>query len=123
MPKETDILRETGTQANIPSAKAIQEWLILKISELLGITRGEIIVTEPFASYGMSSMAAVSMAGDLEDWLGFRLSPTLAWDYPTVESLAQHLAGAALAQASASTAPTKLYGGGSARTARGKATA
>jgi 8-amino-7-oxononanoate synthase len=100
MQQEIDILRETGTLANTPSAKAIQEWLILKISELLGITRSEILVTEPFASYGMSSMAAVSMAGDLEDWLGFRLSPTLAWDYPTVEELARHLAGAALAQKS-----------------------
>lgn len=101
MQKETGIFAETGAQANAPSAKAIQEWLILKISELLGLARGEIVVTEPFASYGMSSMAAVSMAGDLEDWLGFRLSPTLAWDYPTVEALARHLAGATLARASA----------------------
>jgi len=98
MQREIDILTETGTQASTPSANAIQEWLILRISELLAIARAEVIVTEPFASYGMSSMAAVSLAGDLEDWLGFRLPPTLAWDYPTVEELAQHLAGSALAQ-------------------------
>ena len=100
MQREIDVLTETGTQARTPSASAIQEWLILRISELLAIARAEIIVTEPFASYGMSSMAAVSLAGDLEDWLGFRLAPTLAWDYPTVEELAQHLAGAALVQRS-----------------------
>jgi acyl carrier protein len=100
MQREINILTETGTQAGSPSAKAIQEWLILRISELLAIARAEIIVTEPFASYGLSSMAAVSLSGDLEDWLGFRLPPTLAWDYPTVEQLAQHLAGEALAQAS-----------------------
>jgi acyl carrier protein len=98
MQKETDVFRETGAGANTPSAKAIQEWLIIKIGELLGVEREEIVVSEPFASYGMSSMAAVGMAGDLEDWLGLRLSPTLAWDYPTVEALSRHLAGAALAR-------------------------
>ena len=101
MQKETGVFRETGARANTPSAKVIQEWLIIKIGELLGVAREEIVVSEPFASYGMSSMAAVSMAGDLEDWLGFRLPPTLAWDYPPVEALARHLAGAARAQEAA----------------------
>jgi acyl carrier protein len=104
MRQEIEVSGETGARAETPSAGAIQEWLILKIGELLGVTRDEIIVTEPFSSYGMSSMAAVSMAGDLEDWLGFQLPPTLAWDYPTVEALARHLAGEALARASASAA-------------------
>lgn len=104
MRQETDVSRKTGAPAETPSAGAIQEWLIEKIGELLGVTRSEIDVAEPFSSYGMSSMAAVSMAGDLEDWLGFALPPTLAWDYPTVEALARHLAGEARARASSGSA-------------------
>ncbi len=31
------------------------------------------------------------MVGDLEELLGRRLSPTLAWTFPTVEAMADHL--------------------------------
>src|SRR5438132_9896728 len=41
----------------------------------------------------MDSLQAVSLAADLEDWLGQSLPPTLAYDYPTIEALAQYLAG------------------------------
>jgi hypothetical protein len=40
----------------------------------------------------LDSMVGVSLAGDLEDWLGLALSPTLLWDYPTVETLTRYLA-------------------------------
>jgi len=32
------------------------------------------------------------LSGDLEAWLGRELSPSLIYDYPTIESLARHLA-------------------------------
>ncbi len=32
------------------------------------------------------------MTGDLEDWLGCELDPTLLYDYPTIDALAWHLA-------------------------------
>ena len=34
---------------------------------------------------------AMMLVGDLEDSLGLRLSPTLVWDYPTMEKLAQYV--------------------------------
>jgi len=71
----------------------IEDWLVRQVAELLGTSQAEIDVREPLANYGLSSMAAVSLSGDLEDWLGKPLSPTLAWDYPTIELLSKHLAG------------------------------
>ncbi|MCM3904760.1 MAG: acyl carrier protein [Pyrinomonadaceae bacterium] len=71
---------------------SIQQWLIANLSKSLDLRPSDIDVGEPFASYGLSSVAAVSLTGDLEDWLGMRLLPTLAWDYPSIELLAQHLA-------------------------------
>src|SRR5262245_8445638 len=71
---------------------AIQEWLTTQIADSADIDRADVDVREPFASYGLSSIAAVSLTADLEDWLQIRLDPTLAWDYPTIDSLARYLA-------------------------------
>ena len=49
-------------------------------------------MTTPFDRYGLSSMTAVLMTGEMEDWLGRTLDPTLPYDYPTIETLSQFLA-------------------------------
>jgi acyl carrier protein len=64
----------------------------------MGVLPEEIDETEPFARYGLGSMEAVSMAGELEEWLGRDLPATLLYDYPTIDALARQLsepAGAA----------------------------
>src|SRR6266568_1180805 len=85
--------RETDTQRKIPSTKAIQDWLVTQLSRLLEVEPQDLDIREPFTNYGLRSVDAVGLSGDLEDWLDRRLSPTLAYDYPTIESLARHLAG------------------------------
>ena len=69
----------------------IGNWLASKLSELLGINADEIDFKEPFANFGLNSIAAVSLSGDLEDWLGCELPATLLWDYPTIEALARYI--------------------------------
>lgn len=78
------------------TAEVIQAWLVSRFSELLGIDPQQVDVREPFASYGMGSTEAVSLSGELAEWLGRQLSPELAYQYPkypTIETLARHLAG------------------------------
>jgi acyl carrier protein len=70
----------------------IEEWLTDYLAPLLKIPSDRIDPRRPFAEYGLDSLAAVTLSGDLERWLGVQLSPTLAWDYPTIQSLARHLA-------------------------------
>src|SRR5205823_7296959 len=56
----------------------------------------------PSASYGLGSIHAVSLSGELERWLGRPLAPTLVYDFPSVQALARQLAQAPdLAQAAA----------------------
>lgn len=74
------------------SSREIQDWLIAHIAELLNVAPGIIDIREPFASYGLSSLDLVSLSGDLEETLGRRLSPTLAYDYPNILTLARYLA-------------------------------
>ena len=77
------------------TAEVIQAWLVSRLSELLGIESHEIDVREPFVSYGLGSTEVVSLAGELAEWLGRQLSPALAYEHPTIETLARHLAGSA----------------------------
>ncbi|HLX45292.1 MAG TPA: type I polyketide synthase, partial [Bryobacteraceae bacterium] len=84
------------------SADAIEKWLVDKLSELLGVDPGEIDVREPFASYGMGSTEAVSLSGELADWLGQKVPADLAYEFPTIETLARHLSGSPDESSSAS---------------------
>lgn len=82
------------TRQEEPASRAeeIQAWLIQKIAGILEVDPVSIDPRQPFTSYGLGSVQAVSLTGDLETFVGRRLSPTLAWDYPTVELLAKFLA-------------------------------
>jgi acyl carrier protein len=85
---------EDGTAAMATSrdTSAITQWLVNRIAAQLECTADDIDVTMPFSAYGLDSVAAVALSGDLQDWLGVKLSPTLTWDYPTIELLAEFLA-------------------------------
>ena len=72
-------------------AQAIQAWLVSNIAERLRVNPQDIDVQQPFSRYGLDSLAAVSLSGELGDWLGCKLSPTLVYDYPTIEALVPHL--------------------------------
>ncbi|MBD2580663.1 type I polyketide synthase [Oscillatoria sp. FACHB-1406] len=76
-----------------PETAKIQAWLIENIAARLGFSPLEIDSRESFAVYGLDSVQAVRLTADLEDFLGRKLSPTLAYDYPTIEELSQYLSG------------------------------
>lgn len=82
---------QTKSGESSKSQSAISEWLLEHLSAHLNVKPEELNVHEPFARYGLVSSAAVSMLGDLETWLGRRLSPTLVWAYPNIDALAKYL--------------------------------
>jgi acyl carrier protein len=47
--------------------------------------------SRPFAEYGLDSVAAVELTEVLQTRLNLTLSPTLAYEYPTVEAIAAYL--------------------------------
>ncbi len=73
-------------------ASDIEEWLAARIAERAGIAVCDVDRSVPFASYGLTSVDAVSLAGELQEWLGRTLPATLAYDYPTIHSLTLYLA-------------------------------
>ena len=76
-----------------PTRDAIAAWLATKVAGPLGILAEEVDTRRPFAGFGIGSLQAVRLAADLEEWLGRKLAPTLAYDYPTIDALAHFLAG------------------------------
>jgi len=102
---ETSVERQPTEAETAPgnsqSATAIENWLILQIARRSGVDAATIDTRRPFVDYGLDSVQAVSLAGDLEVWLNRSLSPTLAWDYPSINELAAYLAeGASIRQSS-----------------------
>ena len=56
--------------------------------------------------YSLSSVTAMMLVGDLEEWLTLTLPPTLVWDYPSIAAIADYLieqVGSAAADAPAGT--------------------
>ncbi|MEO0374844.1 MAG: beta-ketoacyl synthase N-terminal-like domain-containing protein, partial [Cyanobacteria bacterium P01_A01_bin.17] len=79
-------------------AEAIQDWLKNNIAQRLGIQAADIDPRQPFSESGLDSMAAVQLTGELQDWLGRSLSPTLVYDYPSIAALAHYLGTEAVIQ-------------------------
>lgn len=86
---------------------ALGRWLQERLGELLGIDPQTIDVQTPFNEYGLASVDAVGLAGELAELVDRPLAPTLIYDYPTIARLARYLAGseAHAARESACAAP------------------
>lgn len=81
-----------GARTHLHPAEAIQAWLVSRLTKELKVDPQDIDVRKHFSRYGLDSLTTVALICDLEDWLGRRLSDTLVEDYPTIETLAWHLA-------------------------------
>jgi acyl carrier protein len=73
------------------TAEEIQQWLIDYLARSLERSPDEIDVTVPFDDFALDSATAIGMTGELEDWLGKHVDPTLVYDYPTIEQFSQCL--------------------------------
>lgn len=76
----------------LPDREEIQAWLTATISRIIKIPPAQIDVRLSFAEYGMDSLALLELSGTLGDFMHRELSEVIAWEYPTIELLAAHLA-------------------------------
>ena len=86
---------ESTPDRNFPPLKStieIKDWLVQHISEALFLDPKDVDVSVDFNSYGLSSRDAIVLSGDLEEWLGRRFSPTLLYEYPSIDLLSKFLA-------------------------------
>ncbi|PCE30712.1 acyl carrier protein [Burkholderia ubonensis] len=82
----------TTTMPPVPAADAIERWLIARIAAATGCEAAAIEPDRVMEAYGLTSVMAVGLSAELEDWLGIDVDATIVWDYPTIAGLAAHLA-------------------------------
>jgi acyl carrier protein len=75
------------------SAAEIEDWLLDRLQARLGPESETVDSHMPFSYYGLTSIDAVVLAAELQEWLVIPVSPTLTWEYPTVSAVSGYLAG------------------------------
>ncbi|SNS62544.1 Acyl carrier protein [Streptosporangium subroseum] len=73
------------------SADDLRGWLVQRVASYLEKDPAEISTSVSLTKYGLDSVYAFVMCGDIEDHLNVTLEPTVAWDYRTIDALAEHL--------------------------------
>jgi acyl carrier protein len=81
-----------AVQSGLHATQAqIEEWLVSYIADLRGMKKEKISRTTILSKYGLDSASAVTLSGDLMDWLKCDIDPTLLYEYPTIEQAAAHI--------------------------------
>ena len=78
----------TATNVN---ETTIQEWLKQAIAQELKTTAERIDIQQPFSSYRLDSVVVVTLAVDMEEWLGCPLDPSVFWEFDTIADLSAWL--------------------------------
>ncbi|MFG2822960.1 acyl carrier protein [Kitasatospora sp. NPDC048365] len=79
----------------LQSAEQIRGWLVERVGYYLQRPAEEIDPAVALTEYGLDSVYAFALCGDIEDTLRLSVDPTLVWDVNTVDALAEHLSGLA----------------------------
>ncbi|WP_447040835.1 acyl carrier protein [Streptomyces sp. DSM 118878] len=74
------------------SEAEIRQWLAGRIGHLMGREGQDVPPDLLLAEYGVDSLQAVSLIGEIEDRWGLTLDAALTWEYPTIALLAEFLA-------------------------------
>ncbi|MGN6337338.1 beta-ketoacyl synthase N-terminal-like domain-containing protein, partial [Mycobacterium sp.] len=86
-----------GPDGEVPAKKSemtvpeMREWLRNWVGRAVGKSPDDIDESVPMVELGLASRDAVAMAADIEDMTGVTLSVAVAFQHPTIESLATRI--------------------------------
>jgi acyl transferase domain-containing protein/acyl-CoA synthetase (AMP-forming)/AMP-acid ligase II/NAD(P)-dependent dehydrogenase (short-subunit alcohol dehydrogenase family)/SAM-dependent methyltransferase/aryl carrier-like protein len=92
----------------VTTSAAIRRWLVSQVAEILNLHPAQIDVHRPLAEYGLSSVNAIGLSGELQEWLDQPLPVTLLYDYPTIAGLSDYLGQSPAATTDPPLSPTPL---------------
>ena len=91
-PKETPPSRSNGKSKEPESvAMLVRNFLLAAVAKHAKINPESVDIGRHFTVYGLDSAAAIGITGELEELLGRRISPTIVYEYPSIEALSNHL--------------------------------
>ncbi|WP_267241970.1 acyl carrier protein [Streptomyces sp. PR69] len=74
------------------TARELEAWLTERVAFHLHRSPRDVDPGTPLADYGLDSVAALSICGEIEQHLLLPLAPTIVYDFPTVRAISAHLA-------------------------------
>ena len=80
------------TNGSTRTRSEIRNWLTAWFAKKFDGNVSAVETSRPFADFGLDSLNAVELAGDLETWLGRSIPATVFWTYANIDALAAHLA-------------------------------
>ena len=83
----------SSATVRIVSESETQRWLAERIAKQVGCPLESIDIESPFAEFGLDSVSAVMIAGELEEHAGRPLPPTLFYDAPNIAEVARLVVG------------------------------
>ena len=90
-PSETPVGGATHSEEIERDEAGIRLWLRERVAQLCGVTTADVAEDEPLNNYVMDSISLVTISRDLENWLGHSFTPTILFDSPTLQLLAERL--------------------------------
>jgi acyl carrier protein len=99
-PARADVRAESGWI----TGGGIAAWLRARLARQIGIDPAAVDETKAFSAYGLDSATVVALSGELQEFLGRPVSPTLLYDYPDINRLSAALGETV--RASDATAPS-----------------
>ncbi|WP_212003002.1 acyl carrier protein [Chitinophaga sp. HK235] len=73
------------------TVEEISSWIVRKLSVKLNLPASAIRLDKDILDYGLDSMEALGMVGEIEALIGVEIPATSVWDYPTISQLAQFI--------------------------------
>ncbi len=74
-----------------PAPTALLPWLAAAIARTLELAPEQIDVDADFDGFGLDSVQAVALSGELSDHLGRELPATLLYEHRSIRDLVDHL--------------------------------
>ena len=79
---------------DLRSRADVEAFLRGGLAEALGISADRVHGKQTFTTFGLDSIKAFALTGDLAEWMDRDLPATLFWDHPNIEALTTFIADA-----------------------------
>jgi acyl carrier protein len=90
--KQSNLLEIGGRRTHETVKTSLMDWLLPRVAAVLDMPQDSIDIDRNLEDYGLDSLQAVGLAGDLQSWLGIDIPPTVIWDYPSIGEACDFLA-------------------------------
>lgn len=88
-PLEMPVIPADPSEATLVKVRdALLDWIVQWLVQRGGVDPSAIDLEARFDEYGLDSLLAIRLIGDLEDCCGVELTPVVAWERPTIADMA-----------------------------------